>query len=398
MTQLQGPGGAGGDRCSRRTPGRFDFQALTPVAVYVHVPFCPSKCGYCDFNSFAMQGEIVPRTVEATERSIRRSASAGRPCKTVFFGGGTPTLLPGPDLARLLQAVLDTHPTTDGLEVTTECNPGTVDEAKLSELRAAGFDRISLGAQSFQTHDLIQLGRVHSPTQTFEAVRAARRAGFSRLNLDLIFGLPGQSLAGWRQNLVQALELEPDHLSLYCLTIEPNTRFYRYWNRGMLDLPDDGAQVEMYDAAVEVCAEAGLRQYEISNFARPGEECRHNLAYWRGEEYEGYGPGAVGCVRSSAAAWPRRRTTRTKHPARFSEEVEAGLEAVCEEEALDEGTGAFERVMLGIRLNEGIVADGLPSEGLSEVLRRGWAAVTAGRVALTPAGRHFCNEVAAALA
>ncbi|MGE0001488.1 MAG: radical SAM family heme chaperone HemW [Fimbriimonadaceae bacterium] len=370
---------------------------MNPIAVYIHVPFCPSKCGYCDFNSFALEGDVIPRTVDATETNIRRSAHAGRPCKTVFFGGGTPTLLPAADLARILRAVLATHPGTEGLEVTTECNPGTVDLSKFAELRAAGFDRVSIGAQSFQSHDLVQLGRVHGTTQTLEAVRAARRAGFERLNLDLMFGLPGQSMRGWRQNLEQALDLGPDHLSLYCLTIEPNTRFYRYWSKGMLDLPDESLQVEMYDAAVEACALAGLWQYEISNFARPGEECRHNLAYWRGEEYEGYGPGAVGCVRSGEFDWPRRRTTRTKHPARFSDEIEAGSEAVCEEETLDEATGTVERIMLGIRLNEGIASEGLPARGIEQVVSRGWAVDNAGRVALTPSGRHFCNEVAATL-
>lgn len=395
---MQSPGGAGGNRRDHRASGSGHLTSLNPIAVYVHVPFCPSKCGYCDFNSFALEGDVIPRTVDATEASIRRSAHAGRPCKTVFFGGGTPTMLPAADLARILRAVLEAHPGAEGLEVTTECNPGTVDLRKLAELRAAGFDRVSIGAQSFQRHDLAQLGRVHSTTQTLEAVRAARRAGFERLNLDLMFGLPGQPMRAWLQNLDQALDLGPDHLSLYCLTIEPNTRFYRYWSKGMLDLPDEGLQVEMYDAAVEACSLAGLRQYEISNFSRPGLECRHNLAYWRGEEYAGYGPGAVGCLRSGEQTWPRRRTTRTKHPARFSEQIEAGSEAVCEEETLDEATGTVERIMLGIRLNEGIASEGLPARGIKQVVSRGWAVEEAGRVALTPSGRHFCNEVAATLA
>lgn len=400
MTQLQGPGGTGGSRSRDRLDRGVDFKGVTapPFAVYVHIPFCPSKCGYCDFNSFAMSGEVIGRTVRATVRQIRHSSHAGRHSKTVFFGGGTPTLLPASDLAMLLRAVLETHPPMPGTEVTSECNPGTVDLDKLRALREAGFDRVSIGAQSFRTGDLVQLGRVHGTTEVFDTVRAARKAGFERLNLDLMFGLPGQSRRAWRENLAQALDLRPDHLSLYCLTIEPNTRFYRYWSRGMLDLPVEESQVAMYDAAVEACEAAGLRQYEISNFALPGQECRHNLAYWRGEEYAGYGPGAVGCVRTGEGSWPRRRTTRTKHPARFCDETESGAEAVCEEETLDEPTGMVERVMLGIRLNEGLPSDKLPKGGIAEAVQRGWATEARGRVTLTVAGRHFCSEVAALLA
>lgn len=363
----------------------------------MHVPFCVVKCGYCDFNSYAMSGGIVARTVQATAADIRSSTTQGRPAKTVFFGGGTPTFLDAVQLGGLLRAVLDAHPPEEPFEVTTEANPGTVDEAKLAALREAGFTRLSLGAQSFRSSDLVQLGRVHGTLEIGQAVRDARRAGFERVSLDLMFGLPGQRLAAWRRNLAQALELGTGHLSLYCLTIEPNTRFYRHWSRGMLDLPEEGALVDMYDLAVELCEAAGLRQYEISNFARPGEECRHNLAYWRGEEYAAYGPGAVACLRTGEGPWPRERTTRTKHPRAYCERVEAREAPVCERETVDEATGARERAMLGIRLNEGMAAEGLPARGVEDAVGRGWAVIEGGCVRLTPAGRHFCNEVAVRL-
>ncbi len=365
---------------------------MEPIAVYVHTPFCPSKCGYCDFNSYAMTGEIVERTVRATVLEIERSPWRGRPAKTVFFGGGTPTFLEAGQLERILLAVVAAHPPVDGAEVTSEANPGTVDIPKFRDMRAMGFDRVSLGAQSFDSSDLLRLGRVHEPGHIGRAVQAARDAGFENLNLDLMFALPGQSMRGWEQNLRLALAMGPEHLSLYCLTIEPNTRYYRYHLKGMLDLPDDEAQVAMYDRAVEACEGAGFRQYEVSNFARPGFESRHNLCYWRAEEYAAYGPGAVGRV-------GRRRWTNTKHPVRYCEAVEAGAELACEVEDVDDQALRTERLMLGLRLNEGLELDGLAvsESGLSGCVAAGWLTLGEGRATLTPAGRHVLNEVAVRL-
>ncbi|MBS1713329.1 MAG: radical SAM family heme chaperone HemW [Armatimonadetes bacterium] len=369
-----------------------------PVAVYVHVPFCPSKCGYCDFNSYAMHGDIVPRTVQAMLNQIRTSPWKGRPAKTVFFGGGTPTFLDSGTLTALLDAVLETHPPSDGCEVTSEANPGTVDRAKLRSMKAAGFNRLSLGAQSFDTGDLIRLGRVHGPTETGAAVDMARCAGFDRINLDLMFGLPGQRLSAWRHNLQTAIRLVPGHLSLYGLTIEPNTRFYRLHLKGMLDLPDDDAQVRMYQDAIDACAEAGLAQYEVSNFAKPGEECRHNLCYWRGEEYLGYGPGAVGCAIEEDGA--KRRRTNVKHPERYSAAVESGSPGYTDVETLDSDAQRLERIMLGIRLNEGIdarMAD-LDEAACQRLVQKGWLETSGSTVRLTPQGRLFCTDVSVELA
>lgn len=369
-----------------------------PIAVYVHTPFCPSKCGYCDFNSYAMDGPIIERTVQAIESEIRSSPHAGQPAKTVFFGGGTPTFLSADQITRLLRAVLDTHPVSPTTEVTSEGNPGTVDIPKFAAMRAAGFNRISLGAQSFDTSDLIRLGRVHAPNHIGRAVAAAREAGFDNLNLDLMFALPGQSLRAWQNNLDLAVSLEPEHLSLYCLTIEPNTRYYRHQARGLLNLPSDDLQVAMYDAAVASCTDAGFHQYEISNFSRPGRESQHNLCYWHGEPYLGYGPGAVGCTQTTPDT--RTRYTNFKHPLGYCERIENRQPLWCDSEELTLEDIRLERIMLGLRLNRGLHIAGLTLDprAIQDLERRGWLSATPETVTLTPEGRHFCSEVAARLA
>lgn len=361
---------------------------MLPLAVYVHVPFCPSKCGYCDFNSYALQGEIVGRTVDAMVEEIRRSPWRGRPAKTIFFGGGTPTFLDEASLIRIFEAVLEAHPPLDGAEITSEANPGTVDSSKFRVMRLAGFNRISLGAQSFLDSDLIALDRIHKAGDIERAVGAAREAGIDNLNLDLMFALPNQSVHAWRRNLDRALALDPEHLSLYCLTIEPNTAFYKKNLRGQLALPDDEQQVTMYEECLARTADAGFRQYEISNFAKPGRECAHNLCYWHAEEYAGYGPGAVGFVDGV-------RYTNLKHPNLYSEAVEAGRPLPFESESLDEETRRVERIMLGLRLNAGLDPAGLnlDQKALKQLEGRGWIEAN-GRIRLTDEGRHFCSEVA----
>jgi oxygen-independent coproporphyrinogen-3 oxidase len=372
---------------------------MSAVAVYIHVPFCPSKCGYCDFNSYAMQGSIVERTVEAICSELRASPWKGRAAKTIFFGGGTPTFLEEGQLLRILEAVMEVHPPIPGAEITSEANPGTVDIPKFSGMYRAGFNRISLGAQSFVREDLIRLGRVHQSDEIGKAVAAAREAGFKNINIDLMFALPGQSLHAWKQNLEFAMLLHTEHLSLYCLTIEPSTRFYRLHGRGMLDLPDDSLQVKMYNLALEVTKEHGFQQYEISNFAKPGYECRHNLCYWYGEEYLGYGPGAVGCFEVENPHEPatrRMRYVNTKHPVHYCSKVEARQNLWCESEILDEQTLNTEKIMLGIRLNQGLNARDLRlnPEGIQKLLEKEWICYDSAQVLkLTPKGRHFCNQV-----
>lgn len=343
-----------------------------------------------------MDGEIVERTVRAIEAEIRRSIHKGRPAKTVFFGGGTPTFLSSDQIERLLKAVVETHPPVEGCEITSEANPGTVDTPKFRGMREAGFNRISLGAQSFNTSDLVQLGRVHDASQIGRAMATARNVGFDNINLDLMFALPGQSERGWENNLRLAISLQPEHLSLYCLTIEPNTRYFRLHLKGMLDLPDEDSQIRMYDLACGLCTQSGFRQYEISNFATPGRECRHNVCYWQGEEYAGYGPGAVGCLVFDGA---RIRYVNAKHPVGYCDLVESGANQWCEHETVDSATLRFERIMLGIRLNQGLVLDDFRFDDgiVDRLVSKGWVESREGRVKLTAPGRHFCSEVALAL-
>lgn len=342
-----------------------------------------------------MSGAVIDRTAQAMRREIERSPWRGRPAKTIFFGGGTPTFFPVEQLVGLLQAVLDAHPPTPDAEITSEANPGTVDRPKFAAMREAGFNRISLGAQSFASGDLMRLGRVHQGSEVAVAVESARAAGFDNVSLDLMFALPGQTLHAWGRNLDLALALRPRHLSLYCLTIEPNTRFHRLHQRGMLELPDDEVQVSMYELAIDRCAAVGLAQYEISNFAQPGFESQHNLCYWRSEEYLGYGPGAVGAV------WNHEdlgdvRTTNLKHPERYAEAVESGTSLWCEIDRLSPDDRRLEKIMMGLRLTEGLPRAGLDlnEKVLARLTERGWIEAQPDRVRLTRVGRHFCSEVA----
>lgn len=394
MNQLSSAGGAGDSGSARRALRRPDVEKMSesPVAVYVHVPFCPSKCGYCDFNSYAMTGEIVGRTAAAIALEIERSPFRGRPSKTIFFGGGTPTFLTPEQLLPILEAVLEVHPPAGNLEITSEANPGTADAEKFKAMREAGFNRLSLGAQSFVDSELLRLERVHKASEIERAFVLAREAGFENLNLDLMFALPGQSRFVWNSNLAKAFSLAPEHLSLYCLTIEENTKFYKQQLKGQLILPEEGEQVEMYDDACALALEHGYEQYEISNFAKPGRECAHNLCYWRGEEYAGYGPGAVGRIGST-------RYTNMKHPVRYSEAVESGTDLWCESEELDEDKLRTERIMLGLRLNEGLdtASFGLDSAAIDSLKSRGWLEKSNGRIALSREGRHWCSEATLAL-
>lgn len=367
---------------------------MDSIAVYVHIPFCPSKCGYCDFNSYAQTGDIQTLTANAIAEEIRRSPVFGVPAKTIFFGGGTPTYLSEADLLTVFGAVLDAHPPVEGAEITSEANPGTVDASKFSAMRQAGFNRISLGAQSFDDGDLKRLDRVHQSGDIERAVAAAREAGFDNINLDLMFALPNQSRHAWNRNLDRAMALKPEHLSLYCLTIEPNTAFYKKHLRGEITQPDDDMQVEMYEDCHARCAAEGFENYEISNFAKPGLECKHNLEYWYGHPYAGYGPGAVGCLPIEDGMM---RYTNLKLPERYMVAINEQKALAFESEVLTEESERLERIMLGLRLREGIPAAWIKPLDLQRTHERGWTETIENRVRLTGAGRHFCSEVALAL-
>ncbi|HIP70984.1 MAG TPA: radical SAM family heme chaperone HemW [Anaerolineae bacterium] len=271
-----------------RTPG-------SSLSLYLHIPFCRHRCSYCDFNTYTSLGDLQEAYAAALAVEIEQVAGeARRPVHTIFFGGGTPSLMPPSAIARILQAVRDGFAVSPDAEITMEANPGTVDEAYLTAVHTAGVNRLSFGVQSAIPAELQLLEREHDFPTVIEAVEMARAAGLENFNLDLIYGLPGQTLASWEESLRAALALDPTHLSLYCLTIEPGTPMQRWLENGRISPPDPDLAADQYDLACRLLAGAGLEHYEISNWAKPGLACEHNLTYWRNGEYLGLGAGAHG--------------------------------------------------------------------------------------------------------
>ena len=381
------------------------------LGVYVHVPFCRVRCGYCDFNTYtaaelglpglagAGQAGYAGAVVHELAFAARTLAASGVPARevsTVFLGGGTPTLLPARDLARVLDAVREHLGLASGVEVTTEANPDSVDPPALETLAAAGFTRVSFGMQSAVPHVLRTLDRTHDPARVPQAVRWAKAAGLD-VSLDLIYGTPGESDRDWRQSLAAALDCEPDHVSAYALVVEAGTRMAAQVRRGELAMPDDDDLAAKYEAADEALSAAGYAWYEVSNWARtPRQACRHNLGYWRGDDWWGAGPGAhshVGGVR-----W-----WNAKHPAAWAARVAAGDSAALGREELDREARQVEHVMLGVRLAEGLDLRRVPDDGRSAVpglVERGLldpARAAAGRLVLTRDGRLLADAVVRAL-
>jgi|HigsolmetaAR201D_1030396.scaffolds.fasta_scaffold07945_6 oxygen-independent coproporphyrinogen-3 oxidase len=375
-----------------------------PFGVYIHVPFCLSRCGYCDFNTYVPgeDGAQVRGYVDALERELElaRRVLGGRApaARTVFVGGGTPTMLPPGDLARLLEAVRRHLGLERDAEVTVEANPETVDPHVLAALREAGFNRISLGMQSAAPHVLAALDRVHTPGRPVEAAREARAAGFDHVNLDLIYGTPGETDDDWRRSLETALEAEPDHISAYALIVEPGTRLAARVRRGELPAPDDDVLADRYEIAEELLTAAGLRWYEISNWATDERSrCAHNIGYWTGGDWWGAGPGAhshVGGVR-----W-----WNVLRPASWAARLAAGRSPAAGREQPDPEAAHLERVMLAIRLVEGIALEELSDAGrraaeravADGLLERD--AHAAGRAVLTLRGRLLADRVTLDLA
>lgn len=385
--------------------------------VYIHVPFCAVRCGYCDFNTYA-PGEVEGATregyVEAAlaEMAFARGVMAGdpRPAQTVFFGGGTPTMLDASALARLLDGVRDTWGIAAGAEVTTEANPDSVSRASLAALAAAGFTRVSFGMQSAVPHVLATLERTHNPANVERAVAWAREAGLA-VSLDLIYGTPGESLDDWRASLVAALALEPDHVSAYSLVIEPGTRMGGQLRRGEIAPTDPDIQADMYEAADDALFAAGFSWYEVSNWARtPADACRHNLAYWRSADWWGIGPGAhsylgprIGKTGETLAA---QRWWNVKHPLAYSRRLAEREDPAQEREALDVDALVLERIMLGVRLAEGLGLDAIPlprREAVAGLIASGLVEGPAAvgprrRVVLTRRGRLLADAVIRELA
>lgn len=373
------------------------------LGLYVHVPFCAKRCGYCDFNIYTA-AELGPldgppgasretyADAAVAELAFARGVLAGvdRPLETVFFGGGTPTLLPPEHLVRILRAADDRFGLAPGAEVTTEANPDSVTPADLEALRAGGFNRISFGMQSSVRHVLRVLDRTHDPEGVPRAVRWAREAGFEQVSLDLIYGTPGESVDDWRRSLEAALACEPDHVSAYALIVEDGTALARRVVRGEVPAPDDDDLADKYVLADETLSAAGFSWYELSNWARDeAARCRHNLLYWRGGDWWGIGPGAhshIGGVRF----W------NVRNPRTYAARIADGVSPAQAREVLDEPTARMERILLETRLVEGLpvsVLDGSGRARLPELRERGLLMIEADRVVLTRHGRLLADAI-----
>jgi oxygen-independent coproporphyrinogen-3 oxidase len=273
---------------------------MTPeTSIYIHIPFCVHRCAYCDFNTYAGQEAQIPAYIDALVREIESVSKLNPdpvPAHTIFFGGGTPSLVPTRGLHSVMDALRQAFTLTDTLEASLEANPGTVSAQSLAEMRAAGLNRLSFGVQSANPGELRMLERAHDFFDVIQSVQWARQAGFERLNLDLIYGLPEQTIENWQNSVKRITDLAPDHISMYALTLEHGTPFGRWAARGLLPIPDPDLAAEMYEWAEEFLTSLGYIQYEISNWAFPGQESRHNLQYWRNLPYFGFGAGAHGSI------------------------------------------------------------------------------------------------------
>jgi oxygen-independent coproporphyrinogen III oxidase len=329
-----------------RKQNSAEVRPAPPAALYLHVPFCLRKCRYCDFYSVDLEGAPADRYVRAARAELAARRDRTAPAfRTVFVGGGTPTSLGERRLPLLLADLAG--PGNSAVEFSVEANPGTVNAAVVAALAECGVNRITLGAQSFDEGELSLLGRIHTPGETVAAVQAVRRAGIDNLGLDLIYGIPAQTEDSWRASLAAALALDPEHLSCYGLSIEEGTPLEEDVRAGRVRVPEEAMQRACYDAAIEAAASAGLEHYEISNFARPGRRCLHNLTYWDNDSYIGIGPGAVSYVDNV-------RRANLPDLAAYLRAVEAGLPPPAREERPGPRTQMAETMMVGLRRIEGI--------------------------------------------
>ena len=362
------------------------------AGLYVHVPFCLTRCGYCDFNAYAGLDELKPRYL----RALLAEADLVAPCWTeqafasVFLGGGTPTTMEVADLKALLVRVRDRFATEEQAEVTVEANPDTVDRSKLAGLLEAGYNRLSMGAQSFDLAVLGALERVHSPASVRRAMADARAAGYANVNLDLIYGANGETLESWERTLREAIALAPDHVSAYALTIEPSTRLGRKVQSGVAPAPDGDAQADMFGVACELLAEAGYGHYEVSNWARPGFECVHNLGYWERRPYVGLGAGAHS-YRDDHRWWNARP------PEEYLARVESGDVPVGGEERLEPDDAYLEEVFLRLRILEGVPSSWVEDGKADRFLSSGLLEDRGGALVPTERGMLLLNELVLAL-
>jgi oxygen-independent coproporphyrinogen-3 oxidase len=379
-----------------------------PLALYLHIPFCRHRCSYCDFNTYTSLDSLKAAYTAALCQEIEivgQLAGEKRPCHTIFFGGGTPSLMPPAMLGQILQTIRRHFAMADDAEITMEANPGTVDLAYLTAVYQLGINRISLGVQTAVASELALLEREHDFADAVAAVAAAREAGFSNFSLDLIYGVPGQTLASWEKSVRAVLAQEPPHLSLYCLTIEPGTPLNRWLGNGRIQPPDPDLAADQYELACQILAEQGYIHYEISNWARPELECRHNLVYWRNQEYLGLGAGAHG----SANGWRYENVKQPRVYIRRLAGEAAGpfplSPAAAAQHTVDQAEAMSDTIITQLRLlQEGLdlaafetrfgqslddAFDGI----MSQLVDWGLLVVGDGRVRLTQKGRFLSNQV-----
>lgn len=374
--------------------------AAPPLGFYVHVPFCAVRCGYCDFNTYtaeelgdepgASRATYAEAAIAEVRRARREMADDPRKVDTIFFGGGTPTLLPTADLAAVVSAIAAEFGLADDVEITTEANPDSVASWDLQELRKAGFNRVSFGMQSAVDRVLSTLDRTHDPLRVPAVVQWAREAGFDQVSLDLIYGTPGETQDDWRTSLEAALACEPDHVSAYSLIVEEGTALARRVRRGELPMPDEDDLAEKYLIADDLLSAAGLDWYEVSNWARtPEHRCRHNVLYWTGGDWWGIGPGAHSHLAGE-------RWWNVKHPAAYARRLAADESPAADRERLTEEERRTERVLLELRLSDGLPVPVLDEHGRGQIARlvdEGLLLRQAERLVLTQRGRLLADGV-----
>jgi oxygen-independent coproporphyrinogen-3 oxidase len=379
------------------------------IGLYVHIPFCTAKCGYCDFNSYAGQDHLIPSYSDAllTEASLWSRSVGTRPVETVFFGGGTPSKTPAADMGKILDGLQRTFRIDGDAEISLEANPGSLSTEYLRDLRDIGFNRLSIGVQSFDDAELRALDRIHSGDEARAAFAAARQAGFDNINLDFIYGLPEQPLDAWQRTLEQAIALGAEHLSLYALTVEDGTPLARDVARGRTPAPDADMQADCYEWTQERMTRAGYEHYEISNWALPGRRCKHNLVYWQNREYLGLGAGAhshLNGLRFSTVLLPNRYVERVAESAQARADGSVSMKHLAGGEQITRETAMADTLILGLRLIDGIDlaafrarhrvdAHDLYGQVLDEFTGYGLLERTNDTLRLTPRGRLLSNEL-----
>ncbi|MFN2115850.1 MAG: radical SAM family heme chaperone HemW [Anaerolineae bacterium] len=355
----------GGDKRLRARELLHPARPTDAIGVYMHIPFCVRRCSYCDFNTYAGMVDRWPDLVNALVREISSvpKETRARTVATIFVGGGTPTIIPAEAIGRLLDAVRSAFAVSEDVEVTCEANPGAADAAVFAGLRESGVTRLSIGVQSFAERDLELLGRIHDASEATRAIAAARNAGFDNVSIDLMFGLPRQDSARWRRTLATAIDLRPEHLSLYDLVVEPHTPIAAWIGSGALPAPNEDVAADQYGHAIDALGAAGYRHYEVSSWSRGGatdHACRHNLVYWRNGEYLGLGPGAHSHLRGVDGASGRPVSWRWSNVRPVDEYIAlvgSGREPVAAAERLTDRQSMGETMMLGLRLvEEGVTA------------------------------------------